>query len=137
MVPPLLIRVLSHLVRLPGPNPSSIVPPAPCPLPPAPRSYYFIWVCLHRGSFAYQASSCLPRCLVTTAWEKAAKCIRLLSTLLYIYVFEPFVLFTKLQRIKHLRLFYECTANALTLKVNINETAFCLQRISHVRQESE
>ncbi len=31
MVPPLLIRVLSHLVRLPGPNPSSIVPPAPCP----------------------------------------------------------------------------------------------------------
>ncbi len=61
----------------------------------------------------HQASSCLPRCLVTTVWEKAAKCIRLLSVLLYIYVFEPFVLFTKHQCIKHLRQTYECSANAL------------------------
>ncbi len=84
------LRVLSHLFRLPGPNPSSFAPPSGL------RSYYFIWVrtAVH---LRYQASSCLPRCFA----------------LLYIYVFEPFVLFTKLQCIKHLRLSYECAANAL------------------------
>ncbi len=37
-----LLMMLSHLVRLPGPNPSLMLPP-----PSAPtrlRSYYFIWV---------------------------------------------------------------------------------------------
>ncbi len=37
-----LLMMLSHLVRLPGPNPSSMLPP-----PSAPTrlcSYYFIWV---------------------------------------------------------------------------------------------
>ncbi len=84
-------------------------------LPPAPaglRSYYFIWV-RTVVRLRHQASSCLPRCLVMTPREKAAKCKRLLSALLYIYVFKPIVLFTKLQCIKHLRLSYECTANAL------------------------
>ncbi len=70
-------------------------------LPPAPAglcSYYFIWV-RTAVRLRHQASSCLPRCLVTTAREEAAKCIRLLSALLYIYVFEPLVLFTKLRYI--------------------------------------
>ncbi len=62
------------------------------------------------------------------------KCIRLLSALLYIYVFEPFVLFTKLQIIKHLRLSYECTANALK-NAEGKQKALCLQRVSHTPQE--
>ncbi len=104
-----LLRVLSHLVRLPGPNPSSFAPPSPCP-----RWTAFIFYLVRTAvRLRHQASSCLPRCLVTTARENAAKCKRLLSALLYIYVFEPFILFTKLQCIKHLRLSYECTANAL------------------------
>ncbi len=105
------------------------------PPPPAPaglRSYYFIWVRtvvrLH-----HQASSCLPRCLVTTARENAAKCKRLLSALLYIYVFEPFVLFTKLQYIKHLHLSCQCTANAL--KNAEGEQKWDIQLAA--RQESE
>ncbi len=97
--------MLSHLVRLPGPDLSSIAPPSPCT-----RWTAFIFYSVR---LLHQASSCLPRCLVTTAREKAAKCIRLLSALLYVYVFEPLVLFTKFQCIKHLRLSYECTANAL------------------------
>ncbi len=73
-------RVLSHLARLPGPNPSSIAPPPPAST--GLRSYYFIWV---RTTIRLrrQASSCLPHCLVTTTQEKAAKCITLLSALLY------------------------------------------------------
>ncbi len=102
--------MLSHLVRLPGPNQSLFAPPPPTA--PAGLRSYFIWV-RTTVRLRHQVSSCLPRCLVMTAWEKAAKCIRLLSALLYIYVFEPFVLFTKLQCINHLRLSYECTANAL------------------------
>ncbi len=84
------LRVLSHLVRLPGPNQSLFAAPAGL------CSYYFIWV-RTAVRLRHQASSCLPCCLVTTTREKAAKCIRLLSALLYIYVFEPFILFTKLQ----------------------------------------
>uniref|UniRef100_A0A672RLN0 Reverse transcriptase domain-containing protein n=1 Tax=Sinocyclocheilus grahami TaxID=75366 RepID=A0A672RLN0_SINGR len=61
------LRVLSHLVHLPGPNQSSIVPPPPAGL----RSYYFIWF-RTAVRLRHQASSSLPRCLVMTAQEKAA-----------------------------------------------------------------
>ncbi len=70
------------------------LPPLPCP---PWTAFILFYLGPNRGSF--QASSCLPRCLVTTAWEKAAKCIRLLSALLYIYVFELFILFSKLRNI--------------------------------------
>ncbi len=117
--------MLSHLVCLLPP------PPAPAGL----RSYYFIWVWtavrLH-----HQASSFLSRCLVMTARENAAKCKRLLSALLYIYVFEPFVLFTKLQCIKHLRMCFKCSKERWR-RTEMRHTAFCLQRVSHARQESE
>ncbi len=113
-------------------------------LPPPPasaglHSYYLIWVwtAVH---LRHQASSCLPRCLVTTAWEKAAKCITLLSALLYIYVFEPFVLFTKLQCITALtsvlRMCCKCSKERWR-RTEMRHTAFCLQRVSHARQESE
>ncbi len=113
------------------------------PPPPAPaglRSYYFIWV-RTAVRLRHQASSCLPRCLVMTAWENAAKCRRLLSALLYIYIFEPFVLFTKLQCIKHLRLSYECAANALKnaegeQKWDIQLSA-CSASVTLVRKVSE
>ncbi len=93
--------MFSHLVRLPGPNPSSIAPPLDC-----------VHIILF-GSEPRFVCVIKPVCLVTTARENVAKCIRLLSAFLYIYVFEPFVLFTMLQCIKHLRLSYECAANAL------------------------
>ncbi len=130
--------MLSHLVRLPGPNPSSFAPPPP-PAPAGLRSYYFIWV-RTAVRLRHQASSCLPRCLVTTAQEKAAKCIRLLSALLYIYVFEPFVLFTKLQCITALtsvlRMYCKCSKERWK-RTEMRHKALCLQRVSHARQESE
>ncbi len=55
------------------------------PLPPAGlRSYYFIWV--RTAVRLRQVSNFLPRCLVTTAREKAAKCIRC-SLRFYIFTF--------------------------------------------------
>ncbi len=131
------LRVLSHLVRLPGPNQSLFAPP-----PPAPTglcSYYFILV-RTAVRLRHQASSCLPRCLVTTARKKAAKCIRLLSALLYIYVFEPFVLFTKLRYITALTsaigMYCKCSKECW-MRTEMKPTAFFLQRVSHARQESE
>ncbi len=43
------LRVLSHLVRLPGPNPSWIAPPSPCPRWTA---FILFYLGLNRGSFA-------------------------------------------------------------------------------------
>ncbi len=104
------LRVLSHLVRLPGPNPSSFAPPSPWPRWTA---FILFYLGPNRGSFASSSQQLFTPLLSNDGARECAKCKRLLSALLYIYVFEPFVLFTKLQCIKHLRLSYECAANAL------------------------
>ncbi len=98
--------VLSHLVRLPGPNQNSFAPPSPCW-----TVFILVYLGPNRGSFV--TSSQQPLTPLLSNEEKAAKGITLLSALLYIYVFEPFVLFTKLSAQRHLRLSYECIANAL------------------------
>ncbi len=80
------LRVLSHLVRLPVRIRVRMLAP---PLPPAGLcSCYLIWVrtAVHLHN---KASSCLPRCLVMTAQEKAANCI--VALFIFTYVFEPFV----------------------------------------------
>ncbi len=109
-------------------------------LPPPPaglRSYYFIWV-RTTVRLRHQASSCLPWCIVTAAQEKAAKCITLLSALLYIY--EPFVLFPKLQYITALtsvlQMYCKCSKECW-MRTEMRYTALCLQRVSHTHQESE
>ncbi len=109
------------------------------PPPPAPaglRSYYFIWV-RSTVRLRHQASSCLPRCLVTTAQEKAAKCIILLSALLYIYIFEPFVLFTKLQCITALtfvlRMYCKCSKERWRW-TEMRYTDLCLQLVRKVSE---
>ncbi len=128
------LRVLSHLVWLPGLNPSSIAPPSPAP---SGLCSYFIWV-RTAISLRHQASSCLPRCLVTTAQEKAAKCI--VALFIFIYVFEPLVSFPELQYITALkcvlRMYCKCSKERWR-RTERRYIALCLQRVSHARQESE
>ncbi len=62
--------------------------------------------------------SLIQQLFASTAQE--AKCITLLSSLLYIYVFETLVLFPKL------RLSYECTANALKQTAGLQRRKPCL-----------
>ncbi len=75
--------------------------------------FILVYLGPNRGSFVTSSQQPFTPLLSTTVQEKAAKGITLLFALLYIYVFEPFVLFTKLSAQRHLRLSYECTANAL------------------------
>ncbi len=129
------LKVLSLLVRLPGPNLGSF---APCPRWTVHIRLFWVRTAVR---LRHQASSCLPRCLITTAQEKAAKCITLLSALLFIYVFEPFVSFTKLNAKRHLRLSYKWTADALKnaegeQKWDIQLSA-CSASITLVRKVSE
>ncbi len=130
------LRVLSHLVRLSGPNQSSFVPPSPCPRWTA--FIYFIWV-RTAVRLLHQASSCLPPLLSTTAQEEGAKCIRLLSAL-YIFTFlNRSFLFTKLQCIKPLM---SCLTNVLlmlwgTLKANRNETYSSLLAVRQSRSSGK
>lgn len=72
----IVFRVLSHLVRLPGLNPSWMLPLLDCVhtvlLDSEPQC-----ICIIKAAAVY---SC---CLVTTTQEVAAKCIALLNLLLY------------------------------------------------------
>ncbi len=72
--------------------------------------------------------------------EKAAKCIKLLSALLYIYVFEPFILFPKLHYIMTLtsvlRMYNKCSKEHWRW-TEMRDTAFCLHHVSHAHRESE
>ncbi len=104
------LRVLSHLVCLPGPNPSSIAPSSPCPRWTAIILFYFG---PNRSSFASSSQQLFTPLLSNDGAGEGGKMNNIaLCTFIYLR-FGPFVLFTKLQCIKHLRLSYECTANAL------------------------
>ncbi len=130
-------RVLSHLVRLPGPNQSSFAPPSPCPRWTA---FILFYLGPNRGSFASSSQQLFTPLHSNDGAENAAKCKRLLSALLYIYVFEPFVLFTKLQVHKALtsvlRMCCKCSKEHWR-RTEMRHPALCLQRVSHAHQESE
>ncbi len=72
---------VSNLVRLPGPNPSSIAPPSSCP-------HWTVFILLHlgpnRGSFSSSIQQLFTPLLRNDAREKAEKGITLLYALLYI-----------------------------------------------------
>ncbi len=132
-------RVLSHLVRLPGPNLSSIAPPPPPPSAcPHWTAFILFYLGPNRGSFASSSQQLFTPLLSNDGQEKA-KCITLLSALLYIYVFEPFVLFTKHWYITALtsvlRMYSKCSKERW-MRTEMRHAALCLQRVSH-RKVSE
>ncbi len=131
------LRVLSHLVRLPGPNLSSITPPSPCPRWTAFILFYLGPNC---GSFASSSQQLFTPLLSNDGAGEGGKLHKIaLCSFIYLRFWTVrFVYKASVHKALTSVLRMYCKGSKERWKrTEIRHTAFCLQRVSHARQESE
>ncbi len=130
------LRVLSHLVRLPGPNPSSFAPPSPCPRWTA---FILFYLGPNRGSFASSSQQLFTPLLSNDGVGECGK-IQKIALCTFIYLRFWTVWFVYKASVHKalasvLRMCCKCSKERWR-RTEMRHTAFCLQRVSHARQET-
>ncbi len=131
------LRVLSHLVCLPGPNPSSIAPSSPCPRWTAIILFYFG---PNRSSFASSSQQLFTPLLSNDGAGEGGKMNNIaLCTFIYLRFWTVrFVYKASVHKALTSVLWMYCKCSKERWKrTEMRHTAFCLQRVSHAHQESE